>query len=280
MPLIPVADMQHPLCPRLHAPSPPLPLPVVRIPQKVDRKGPDLHETDLGKEVFRISHGVLRHLRPQWQAVFLGNVPNVIDELVGDFRDFILKDVGVDGYGVDDQILFSFLLSLLLMLMWYLFTPHMPPLTLATVFPQLRDQRRPLHLIHMQRRLAPRSRPRLLAQQLPTGPHGRVAKLAAVVLLGRNEADGRPSDDGVGVVVPGQEDAGVSVVEVPPQHLDDDGPDAVARVEELGGRVVGEGFDEDVGQGADVVVVGVARVDEEFLQQREVDRVGGRRCCE
>lgn len=76
-----------------------------------------------------------------------------------------------------------------------------------------------------------------------------------VLLIRGHEAYRRPSDRRVGVSVLGYYDVGVVVVQVVPQHLNDHGPDFVAGVQELSGLVVFERFDEDVGHGADVVLL-------------------------
>ena len=92
-----------------------------------------------------------------------------------------------------------------------------------------------------------------------------------VLLIRGHEADRRPSDRRVGVSVLGYYDVGVVVVQVVPQHLNDHGPDFVARVQELSGLVVFERFDEDVGHGADVVPFGVTGHDEQLVQLRKVE---------
>ncbi len=114
----------------------------------------------------------------------------------------------------------------------------MSTLTFAIAVPKPSDQSSPFHLVRMQRRLSPRLC--LPPQQLATGPHGRIAESEVVVLVLGHEAHGHPSYYRIRVLVLGDEDAGIVVVEVGAQHLDDDGPDAVVGVQELSGLVIFE----------------------------------------
>ena len=163
----------------------------------------------------------------------------------------------MDGDGVDDQVL----------------SINMSPLTFPILDNKSSDQIPPLRLVQGQRAFAPPPRPCFPEQQPAPGQDGRIAELE-VVLLGRgHEADGRPSDERVRALVPGDSDVGVVVVvvQVVPQHRDDHGPDPVMVVQEPSGPVVLERLDEDVCQSADVLPRGVADVDVQLGQFGKVE---------